>query len=88
MKTHELKTWPEFFDAIWDGTKTFEVRKNDRDFQVGDYLYLREWDPHRSDYTGRHGTVRVGYVLRGPICCLPDGCCVMAISLPAEGRGG
>ena len=34
--THDLKTWPEFFDAILDGRKTFEVRDTrDRDFAVG-----------------------------------------------------
>lgn len=42
---HELKTWSPFFEAIANEEKTFEVRRNDRDFQVGDILLLREWDP-------------------------------------------
>lgn len=41
---HELKTWLPYFDAIVDGTKLFEVRKNDRDFQVGDCLRLIPFD--------------------------------------------
>lgn len=45
MTEHVLKTWPEFFRAIVDGKKTFEVRKNDRGFQTGDVLHLREFDP-------------------------------------------
>lgn len=47
MTTHDLKCWPEFFDAIARGEKTFEVRKNDRGFQKGDRLRLLKYDPNR-----------------------------------------
>jgi hypothetical protein len=59
---HELKTWPEYFQAVWDCRKTFEVRKDDRGFRVGDRLLLREWSPE-GGYTGRQLTARVRYVL-------------------------
>jgi hypothetical protein len=39
---HWLKTDQPFFDAIWDGDKTFEIRKNDRNFAEGDLLILGE----------------------------------------------
>lgn len=42
---HDLKIWPQFFCRVADGSKTFEVRKNDRGFQPGDIVILREWDP-------------------------------------------
>ena len=70
MRKHELKTWPSFFAAVADGSKTFEVRFNDRDFAVGDQLCLREWDPPHGlaclgRYTGAQIFVSVTYVLPG-----------------------
>ena len=61
---HDLKIWPQFFDAVCDGRKRAELRKNDRDFQVDDILNLREFDPVEDRYTGRGITVRVTDVQR------------------------
>lgn len=44
LKVHELKTVHEYFVGVWDGSKTFEIRNNDRDFDRGDILVLRETD--------------------------------------------
>jgi len=60
---HELKTWPPYFQDILDGKKTFEIRKNDRDFKVGDTLRLMEWNPVTKSYTGRKVDVTVRYML-------------------------
>ena len=38
MKTHELKLNKQFEKAVWDGRKPFEIRKDDRDYQVGDHI--------------------------------------------------
>jgi hypothetical protein len=54
MKIHELKTWPEYFNLMVSGEKTFELREDDRDFKVGDRLDLMEFDPSNGEYTGRH----------------------------------
>lgn len=45
MKTHELKLDVKYFDKVKNGTKNFEIRKNDRDFKVGDILILKAFMP-------------------------------------------
>ena len=62
---HELKTWPKFFESIIAEMKTFEIRKNDRDFKAGDYLVLREWNPETAQYTGRVTVKFVSYLWVG-----------------------
>jgi len=53
MNTHSVKSWPEFFGPVISNVKTFELRRADRDYQVGDRLHLREWEPQTESYTGR-----------------------------------
>lgn len=52
-RVHALKTWPEPFALVASGVKTFEVRKFDRDYRIGDRLDLEEWDPATGKYTWR-----------------------------------
>lgn len=66
MKTHYLKTLSKFFEAVLDGTKTAELRLNDRDFQVGDKLVLQEigYAIYKvCGYTGREVTLLITHVL-------------------------
>ena len=63
MKTHELKSWQEFFEAVLQGEKTFEVRYNDRGYRVGDMLRLREWNGKTGQYTGRELRMEVKYIM-------------------------
>lgn len=79
MKTHDLKTWPEPFEALWCGLKTHEVRQDDRGFDVGDCLVLREWRPDTELYSGRLVRAEVTYISRGPDWGLPSGMVVMSI---------
>ncbi len=51
MRTHNLKILPAYFEMVLNGSKPFEIRKDDRDFCVGDLLVLKEWEP--GGYTGR-----------------------------------
>lgn len=47
MATIVLKTINPYFHEVWEGNKTFEVRFNDRDFKVGDIVYLVEYEPNK-----------------------------------------
>jgi hypothetical protein len=92
MKIHELKCWPAYFERLRNGTKTFEVRRNDRDYQTGDYLRIDEYIPpvggilgfdQRTGHTGQIDFFRVTYILHGPEFGIQQGFCVMAV-LPVE----
>ncbi|WP_153448454.1 DUF3850 domain-containing protein [Vibrio algicola] len=60
---HDLKILPNYFNAQLSGAKRFEVRCADRDYNVGDFLVLNEWDGEK--YTGRKLEVTITYILGG-----------------------
>jgi len=62
MRKIEKKTWPEYFQAIFDGKKNFELRLNDFEIDEGDILVLKEWNPKTKNYTGRQIEKKVGFV--------------------------
>jgi hypothetical protein len=86
MTTHDLKTWPGPFQAVRDRVKRFEFRSNDRDYQEGDTLRLREWDPATARYTGRVEEHIVTYAL-GEGFGIPEGYCVMSIEPKGSDHG-
>jgi len=75
---HELKILPQFYNGVSSQRKTFEIRKDDRDYQVGDIIVLREFDG--KEYTG-HMTKRIiTYILRdAKEYGLEDGYCILGI---------
>lgn len=88
MKLHQLKTWPDPFRAMWQGFKSFELRRNDRGFEPGDKLVLLEWRPTAAtdgkvtdgEYTGRAIVADVGWLLTGfSEWGLADGFCIMQL---------
>lgn len=56
MAIHQLKIAPEYFGPVSLGLKTAEVRLNDRDYKVGDWLILKEYD---NGFTGREVSRKV-----------------------------
>lgn len=79
MQVHDVKCWKEPFAAIENGDKTFEYRFNDRNYNVGDVLHLREWDNISGEYTGRGLWKQVTYILKSGFG-LPEGYCIMSIN--------
>lgn len=88
MSTHTLKTDPEAFQAVAAGLKTFEIRLDDRGFQVGDALHLLETVSTGAEmkagaplaYTGASCLVTVSHILRGPIYGLADGWAILSLA--------
>lgn len=61
MINHQLKILPKYFKEVAKGNKTFEVRKDDRKFKIGDCLVLREFE--NGEYTGQYVSKYITYIL-------------------------
>jgi len=60
----EKKIFPEYFDLVLSGKKTYDLRLADFNVSAGDILVLKEWDVHSGQYTGREIEKTVTYVGR------------------------
>nr|WP_321026847.1 ASCH/PUA domain-containing protein [Clostridium neonatale] len=76
-KVHELKILPEYFWQVWHGNKTFELRKNDRNYNAGDKVILKEFKDGR--FTGCQLEKTITYVLKGGQYGLESGYVILAI---------
>lgn len=74
---HELKIHPQYFKAVESGRKYWEIRKNDRDFKVGDEVLLREWD--NTEYSGKEILAEITYMLDDKFAGLAEGYVVFSI---------
>jgi hypothetical protein len=80
VREHELKVWPRYYAKVESGEKPWEMRLNDRDFQEGDRLRLREFDPNGGGYSGKELRRGVGFVLRGPAFGIEPGYCCFTVT--------
>lgn len=72
MTTHELKSWPGYFEPVWKGEKTFEIRRGeDREYKAGDEVMLREYFAEE-DVCGRSLRLKITYVMHGGLWLPPD----------------
>lgn len=58
---HDLKILPQYFSRVADRSKTFEIRLDDRGYQAGDVVVLKEWDDVNL-FSGREITAKIGFV--------------------------
>ena len=80
-KVHDLKCDPVPFNAVWNLDKSYEIRNDDRNFQIGDRLLLREHDRSVNgdvgEYLGRAVRARITHKLAGGTYGLPDDTCAL-----------
>lgn len=76
-KIHHLKIAPKYYNEVMSKNKQFELRKDDRDYQVGDFIILEEYE--NGNYTERtSGAFKITYILREcPEYGLMDGYCIL-----------
>jgi len=84
---HRVKSWSHFYDAIASGKKTHDLRKDDRNYMVGDTLQLDRYDNINGRYTGESLTVQVTYITNNQFPCafsssvLPNDYCILSIKV-------
>ncbi len=77
---HALKTWVPFFKVQEDGSKLFELRKDDRPYKVGDKFLSQEFDSKENAYTGKETLYIITYVLRdADFFGLKKGYCILQL---------
>lgn len=76
-RRHKLKLAKMFFEDVRLGRKSFELRKNDRDYKIGDILELREMD--NGEPTGRVIEKEITYILEG-FAGLKEDYCILALA--------
>jgi len=83
MRQHDLKILIPYFEEVIKGNKTFEVRKNDRDYQLGDILALKEFE-RGGGHTGREVKAEVTYMMKGGQFGLQKGWAILSIKLKGK----
>jgi hypothetical protein len=68
MVVHNLKLWPQFWVTTTNAIRSFDIRNNDREFEIGDVIRFQEWEPSTRQYTGRECYREITYVLRARDC--------------------
>lgn len=77
QQLHVLKTNPEIFELVKNGTKTFEYRKNDRDFKLGDLIILSKWE-HNGFSEKLPFSLKITYILYGGQFGIPKEYCIFS----------
>lgn len=79
MKIHKLKLNAKYYEDSECGIKTFEIRKSDRDYKIGDVLELREYIEDMRGlgyYTGNVHWKIITYILDDDLYLAPGYVCL------------
>lgn len=63
LKTHTVRCWSDVFPSIMSRDRQFDIRRNDREYAVGDLIEFQEWDDRRQMMTGRVARRYITYVM-------------------------
>ena len=87
--THTIKAWRDPFQAMWDRKKLFEFRKDDRGYEVGDYVIIHETDEN-AEYvlSGRRICGTISFALKGPSFGVPVGYVVLSLDIECNLEAG
>lgn len=86
MKEHRLKTINPYFQQVWEGNKKFELRKNDRNYEVGDEVILEEYNSESQKYSGRQIRVIITYLLYEYADVLKEGYIIFSFDIICRGN--
>jgi hypothetical protein len=99
MQLHILKTVNPYFEQAWLDNKTFEVRKNDRNFQIHDIVQLKYYNPlnpnsdlkvanELKDHWNDHYLLgQIKYILDDPVYC-KEGYVIFSLEILGRGSEG
>ena len=73
-RTHVVKHWPKYHRSVVSGETTSQLRKDDRDYQIGDEMLMREYNSELDIYTGSTCRVLITDALRGIEGLMPGYC--------------
>lgn len=89
--THTVRSWSYLFQEMKAGRKTHDLRKNDREYAVGDRLLLQEYNQAYGTYTGESLLMDITYITgRSTVPCavstavLPDDYCILSVTKTPE----
>ena len=84
IRLHELKCVQPYFEDIFSNRKNFDVRKNDRDFKIGDRVDFFEGDEEINEDTdvSKRGHCHrwIKYILQGGQFGIAEGYCVLGLT--------
>lgn len=84
MKLHTLKIKSQYFLEVWQGFKTFELRKNDRDYEVGDLIHFIDAEDGE-EFPFEDVIYKITYILKDvPEYGLKKGYCILGIKKLVE----